>query len=173
MTHSEYTNYFRALCEKHKDLQHSDQEQHFARIVLSVDELGHSNLDDFLMNENSGLVSPFMILASAENVYEDDKSDNIKKHFAGMFWLLTTSEQEFNAEEEAYDRMEKLAEQFLSRMKLNFSDRINNRMYSLQESTISKVGRIGLYLGVRVGFQFFTTANQALAYDAANWIGGR
>ncbi|MDJ1480292.1 hypothetical protein QNI16_07335 [Cytophagaceae bacterium YF14B1] len=169
MTHSEYTNYFRTLCEKHKDLQHSDQEQHFARIVLSVDELGQSNLDDFLMNENSGLFSPFMILASAENVYEDNQSDNIKKHFAGMFWLLTTSDQEFDKEEEAYENMEKLAEQFLSRMKQDFSVRMNNRFYTLQETTISKVGRIGLYLGVRVGFQFYTTANQALAYDAANW----
>ncbi len=112
MTHTEYTTLFRDLATRHQDIQHSEQQSHFARIVLSSDPMFPmgAQVDEFLNGLSYKLHSPFVLLSAYERDFADDRSDNIMAGLNGRIIVLEDlNKRDFESEEAAYTRTDEIA----------------------------------------------------------------
>ena len=95
MRHSDYITFFKDIATDHPDILHSDQEMHFARVVLNRDPLiGSTNqLSEFLNNLGNDLRYPCMILIAYKGDFADNRSDNKRKRIDGSFVIMDRLEK--------------------------------------------------------------------------------
>lgn len=177
MRHSEYTAYFRQLATEHPRLRHSQEESHFARIVLSRDEFGHDNLTDLISGLRSRHVAPVLVLVAYDHTYANTSGDQRRKVYQGAFIVLDKpAPGDFDAEEASYDITEQIGEQILARV-----------IHDLEESAESdgplpaglvlenelpgeKIGKVHDFVGTRFGIVFWKNYNGPLYHNPDNWI---
>lgn len=111
MTHSEYTQHFRNLATRHQDIQHSEQQSHFARIVLTTDPMFPmtAQVDEFLNGLSHKLHSPMVLLAAYDMDFQDELSDNIMATLNGRLIILEDLQQRnYQSEEQIYERTQEI-----------------------------------------------------------------
>lgn len=117
MKHSDYIALFREVAERHLDINHSEDEMHFARMVLSRDPYLNSQMQisEFVDNLRNSLHSPCLLVASYEAEYRDNRSDSIEKALFGrMIILQEVSKSDYHGEELALDKTEQIGEECLA-----------------------------------------------------------
>lgn len=118
MTHTQYTEFFRDIAARHKEIQHTEHRMHFARLILSADPFlsTTSQLDEFLESVKNKLLEPALLLASYEGQYMDNRSSNVEKMLAGRLIILDTvpTLNDYQREEEVLTRSERIGEECLA-----------------------------------------------------------
>jgi hypothetical protein len=172
MNHSEYTTFFRTIAEKHVDIQHSEEESHFSRVIVSGGPFRDVIIEEFLNQLRSEIHTPFMLLESYDADYEDNRADQLMKAYHGAFILLDKPENDdFNSIEAVISNMELIGEDIMGYIKNELRkprpDSTNRENYfvNMNDWTSEKVGKISnLFYGVRFDFTFRKTANSNLVY---------
>lgn len=117
MTHTQYTEFFRDIARRHKEIRHSETEAHFARLILSADPFlpVTNQLDEFLDGVKSVLQTPALLLASYTVQYADNRSDNLEKTLMGRLIVLDSvaPKNHYDREEEVLTATERIAEECL------------------------------------------------------------
>ncbi len=117
MNHTEFTALFREVASAHLEIQHTGQSPHFARIVLTRDPFldSRAQIAEFLNNSRDRLKSPMMLISSYTSEYVDNEGDFIGKILtARMIILQDVKKDDYQQEEEAYNRTEEIGEECLA-----------------------------------------------------------
>lgn len=117
MTHTQYTEFFRDIARRHKEIRHSETEARFARLILSVDPFlsTHHQLGEFLEGVRNTLHTPMMLLTSYQVQYADNRSDSLEKMLAGRLIILdsVSPKNDYQREEQVLTDTERMAEECL------------------------------------------------------------
>lgn len=160
---ADLVSYFERLAREHIEIKHSASEKHFYR--FEVEEL--------LVGMITKIKYPALVLEGYDFMYQDSGSDNVIKKRNGAFMLLThvTDPLDFNAIAQAIDRMEKIGDDILVRMRADKASRAVPvlRGFNIYESDglMLKVAQTGQY-GLRFSFSLSSPVNNNV--DTARWI---
>jgi hypothetical protein len=105
---SEYKAYFRTLSQYHKEIGHSETEQHFYCMEL----------EEVLMAARGGINPISCILESYDASFEDSNSDNVMKKRNGAFIIMGKVSDISNFEEitEVREKCEAIGDDFIKMM---------------------------------------------------------
>lgn len=170
MRHLDYTELFRTAARKHKQLQHTDTEMHFGRLILTGWPLTQLDITEFLSAQKQKMRLPILLLESFDVRYQDSGADNVRKLCQAAFIVLDKpTSKEYDARDETIDRCEQIGEDVLGYA----IEHYRKQRRKLDPNTVSseKVGPIGDGLwGVRFNFQLPELANYPLAYQADKFL---
>lgn len=170
MRHSEYTALFRSIAESHVDIQHSETNMHFARIVIGVNPmLKGVVMEEFLTAMRTKIKFPFMLCVSYDNKYLDKTSDNIWKMYPAAFAIIDKPKlNNFDDQERVLDKAEDIGEDVIGYLKNYFRDPSRRPKYSfdLNDVEMEKLANITKddLWGVWVDVPFMKTANSNLLF---------
>ncbi|WP_151087392.1 BTB/POZ domain-containing protein [Hymenobacter baengnokdamensis] len=170
MKHLDYTDLFREAARRHVDLQHSDTEMHFGRLILTGWPLTKLDVSEYLDAQKQKMRLPILLLESYDARYQDNGYDNVRKLATSAIIVLDkVGKDSFDKRDEVLDRCERIGEDVLG-----FAiEHYRKQKLKLDPNTISseKVGPIGDFLwGVRFNFSLPSVANSPLAYQAAKFL---
>lgn len=117
MKHKEYIALFREVATRHVDINHTADEMHFARMVLSRDAYLNSQMQisEFVESIRSKLHAPCMLIASYEAEYRDNRSDSMEKALFGRMIILDEiRKNDFEGEELVLEKTEQIGEECLA-----------------------------------------------------------
>ena len=172
-THTGYIAYLRSLAETHKNIKHSKNESHFARLTLTASPfVKEAYIQEFISSLKSKIHFPAMLVENYTANYDDQGGDNIIKYFDGCFILLDiVRADDFDAEESVMDRMEAVAEEMLGKIWNDIREQYDGMaLMEFNRTGIEKLAKIcGKYFGVRVDFCYLTGSNNNLNFNPNNW----
>jgi hypothetical protein len=128
---------------------------------------------EFLDSVRSKMNYPCLIAEAYENGFADNRSDNIYKIYSGAFIILdqTGERNDYDQIEVTLDRCEEIGMDALSYLKKYFKERLSDRYYEFNNTTIRPIVLPEQNLaGVRVDISFKKTANPDLKYVPGKWI---
>lgn len=156
---SKYNTYMQSIAEKHKEIAHSETNQHFCRM----------DLDSIVTASKLDLESPCMILENYSGGFSDLLSDNVREIQECAFLMLVQCiEKNDEAERtQAIDKSKELADDALSKMLNDTKKRVIPKFEpdSIRFATASNLFN-GWY-GVRVEFTLNDKAN--IAFNESKW----
>ena len=165
-TVSEYVEYFEEISRQHTEIQHTDDEKHFARI----------NIEEVLTGLRSSILTPALILESFEGGLIDNKSDNILADRMGAFMILKQVQMDnFTQEAEFLDDCERIGLDVIRRMRRDARVQpIQDRL--LRGLQLSKVGwmKVGPVFDNWYGYRFTFSLEdyETMKYDDSKWLDG-
>ena len=161
-----YLDYFQKIAENHQEILHSSAKKRFFR--LNNIELNGS------MRSSIDFEKTILMVESYELTPKDDHSENHLIEYTGAFSILSRVElDDFEAENEALEKCEKIALECSKRMYKNSLDHGNpgKVFLNLEPSSFSfqKVGPIfNCFFGMRVQFNFSGT--YSIDVDPSQWV---
>ncbi len=145
---SDFTSYIEKLCRDHVDIRHSDRKQHFVELN-----------NDQQMQDAKGLYHPIVTLDKLTVNYIGQEDATNKSRYVEMMFLDSTSQKgDFNAIQLIKNKMERVAEDFLKKMKVDRKNRkkfpfLRNLSITDAELNFVENGPMGLY-GALLSFVF-------------------
>ncbi|MGJ3236406.1 hypothetical protein [Marivirga sp.] len=169
-SHSTYTTAFRNLAIAHKDILHdpNSDKTNFARIVLNRDPYlnSHAEIREFLTAIESTLATPFMLLQSYVVDYVAKNRDNKRKVMQGAFIILDKVEEDnFNNQEEVFDKTERIGEELLGWLDNYYLENMGDGILEHSANENEKIGKIlDGYYGTRFHVAINISAESKLAF---------
>ena len=157
-TISSFTTYLENLCRFHKSILHREEEKHFVRLCA-----------DEQLTARKTLCMPIVCLEKLTVAY-GGKADSINKHriVELMFLDNISNASDYNAISQTWDRMERLADDFLLKMKADQADRIKYpflRNFSIPGASLDYVEAIGTLWGVLLSFEVSIPFSECVPID--------
>ena len=172
MTHTEYTEFFRDIASRHKEIRHSAHDMHFARLILSNDPFlpTTAQLNDFLDSVKNKLQGPAMLLSSYEAQYSDNRSDNVEKMIAGRLIIIDEVKpiNDFDKEEEVLSRTERIGEECLGFAEKIFCEWPERGFFEWDAAASEKVAKLTSrnFFGTGFNFAIKYSAQQSVVFNA-------
>lgn len=122
MFHSEYISMFKTIAENNSDINHSDSNISFTRILKSTSEPFEDKLylEEFINKNFRNLKYPCLAVFSYNHGYQGSADSPLNKVFNGAFSILekaahikTSSTDQYDSLETACDSAEKISEDVL------------------------------------------------------------
>lgn len=175
MNHQTYTEFFREIARRHKEILHSPAEMHFARLILERDPFASSSaqISEFIENVKSSLHSPAMLLAAYGAQYSDQRGDNIEKILSGRLIILEEVERNnYDAEEAALSKTERIGEECLGFADHYFSNHPEEGFFEWSGAASEKVSKITSrnFFGSAFDFSLKVSAHNSIYYNPQNFI---
>lgn len=171
MKHSEYIALLRTAAELHVDIQHSNDDMHFARIILTKDPYlgGVAQIQEFMNSKGSKLKYPCLLAVSYDGEYKDNRSDSKKKMLDGAFIILNERRDGKNDEEEqAIDQTETIGEEILGYLHNQFEE--TSTVFDFNNVQSEKIAKVGNNLsGTKFYFTIEVLANSLLEFNPAKF----
>ncbi|MGZ8535735.1 MAG: hypothetical protein ACXWV4_09375 [Flavitalea sp.] len=161
--------YMEGLAGKHKAIGHSEEESHFAEVIISNQPFPQTYLHNFVNGLRSGLHWPCMLAESYENEYSGSSGDT-KLNYLGAFLILDKVVPDDMADMRLkISACERIANQFLAKMEsdFNYADPVL-AYFNINAVSIEKIGPINKEIvGVRVDFKYLKP--EFLEHNPDNW----
>ena len=173
MTHSEYVTLFRTIAQRHKEIQHTESEPHFARLVLSRDVYMHSHeqISEFIQGRRRALHTPMLLLCSYEAEYRDDRSDNIEQMLSGRLIVLDqAARNEHDAEEAVYERTERIGEECLSYVAHLYSEEPQRGLFHWNGTTSEKLANVSTFFGTALNFNIQQSVQASISFNPDKFL---
>jgi hypothetical protein len=168
MRHSEFTDLFRNLARRHKQIRHNPTtNRRFMRAVVASDpiqrEFDYIEVERAVRSElKPGLC---VVLTSYEAEYNDNGADQRTKQCFASLLVLDRYKTE-DEREAAFDRTEAVGEELMAAALHEFLAHLATRRFKVDDISSDRIARLGDGLtGTRFTFSFTVVANVALAYD--------
>lgn len=164
MNYSQIADYFENLARQHISVKHTEVDPHFFRINLEDIIGAHKNFD----------ANPSVFLELPESRIHGETSDtSFLSRYCALTFMARVELGNREAELEAYDRMEALGIDFMSRLNRdykNFSNRLIKE-FDFKNIKIYKVGPMfhSMY-GMRFEISIGEPATSFMNYNSANWL---
>jgi hypothetical protein len=159
---SEFTDYFKFLATNHKDILHTEENNHFYEM---------ETMEELLADLRDGLNFPLVVLECPEFIFSDPDFDNVMENSTGSFMILVDVDlNDYEAQRAAKDLTKKIAISFISKMRNDRKPSANTVMEGLQIDKIKGnfVGPIfENAFGWRVVFEIEQDID--LSYKEADW----
>jgi hypothetical protein len=175
MNHSEYVDLFRTLASLHKDILHTEESQHFARLVLTSDPFMDSRMQirEFLDKSAHVLKSPLLLISSYTTGYGDQGGDQVDKMLIGRMLILKDIRlNDFDSEEAAYTDTERIGEECLAYLAEYFSNNPQLGVLNWNQSGNEKLAGISSRNLCGTGFtvSILTNNNPHIIYNADKFL---
>lgn len=120
---SSYHNLFKELATRHVDIQHSEEEKHFARINLSKHPvLGAEDLREFFNSTAKTLKTPFILSAYPEYQNSNDV-DNAQQTVMCEFFAMDLAKQgDYEGNQTKMEAMQGICEDFVAEILRKFDE---------------------------------------------------
>jgi hypothetical protein len=164
MNYTEIAEYFENLARQHVAVKHTEVDPHFFRI----------NLEDIISGLKNHDANPAVFLELPEARIHGETSDNsFLSRYCAVTFMKKVPPDDRVAEIEAYDNMEALGIDFMSRLNRdykNFSNRLIKE-FDYKNIPIYKVGPMmhSMY-GMRFEISIGEPATNFMIYNPANWL---
>jgi hypothetical protein len=167
----DYTDLFKALAQRHKQILHTEQACHFVKVILSADPIQKQVqmsgfYDKLKLKIKPG---PCLLLISYEADYEDAGDEKTLTHRHGSFMILEKAKLTDEHRDEVLDRAEHIAHEIMGAVLKAFRSpeaRRQGRMLDRNNMALDSIGPVGdNYYGCRFDFMFTQPATAALAYN--------
>ena len=172
LRHSQYIDFMRLIAESHVEIGHTAQEMHFARITLTQDPyiVGMAQIREFINSMGSKLRYPCMLAISFKANYADAKNDNPRKQNDGGFILLDkVKEGDAEAEQEVYDRMERIGEEIIAYIREYFEENEDEGIFNLNNVESEKLAKVGTAQLFGVKFYLTIEGSANLFHNPSKW----
>jgi hypothetical protein len=174
MRHLQYTELFRELARRHKEIQHTNAACHFLRIHLSGDFVqAQLDLREFYASLRSKIKSGVvMVLQSYDASYGENLDDYQRKFYtAGLIILDKVANADMDKLDEVYDRTERIGEEVMAAAMLQISAAGTGYRLYAKDITAEKVGPLGdQFHGTRFDFRFTGPAGSGLVFNPDKFI---
>jgi len=174
LSHVEYVNYFKAMAENHKSIQHTEDDKAFVEMLDSEGPFSYLDVEEFDKRVAS-LKKTFMILQSYRARFEDKENDNLEYLVFGAFVICEKiGSNDFDNRDvrgPAIDRCQAICESILGWMKHEANEIAlqNLSLFELKGEVGNVVIRTKSCIGKRVDFQYIRAA-ETMAYNANDWL---
>lgn len=140
-TISSFNQYLEELCSQHKDVLHTPEKRHFIRLCAEEQ-----------LSARKTICLPVIALDKLTVSYKGQE-DSVKKHrFVELLFLDNVSDAgDFNQICNVWDRMEKIADDFLLKMKEDRKDKTNYpflKNFSIDGAELEYLENVGTLWGV-------------------------
>ena len=171
MTRLDYTTLFRTMATSNKMIGHTADAMHFVRMIMSAAPFAKMDIEEMLQNTRDTLQDPFMLLATYDFHYEDNRSDNVWKNFMGSYYIIAQfSKDDYDDRDAKLDYCEQIVEECNSYLRRYFQTRLANYTLNLNDFHAEAIGPLGENrVGIRQDFEFKNSGNKALAFDTSKW----
>lgn len=160
MNFSDLVDYFEALCETHKQVQHSEDDKHFFK-----------NQDDIENNLRAATKLPAVVMGPPEFSFAQTSHDgNYENNFISLLVLKFVKPGDKDDEFTAYDYCKQIAIDFVSKIRKDALD-CNTIMngIAINQVRIEPVGPVmDNFYGVVCDITFDTDID--LDYDESKWL---
>lgn len=159
---ADIVDYFENLSRKNKSVRHDDDHRHFFQI----------NILDILQGSVSNIEYPAVLLEVPEGAYQGETLDNTTyvKNIALSF-LKPVDATDVAGQINAYDEMEIIGRQFMSRLAYDYKRRIGPRVFRHNQIRLYKLsGVMDSCYGWRFEIPIGEAASELQVYDTNNWL---
>jgi hypothetical protein len=141
--HKSYTEIFKKLAAKHRDIRHGTPEGRisFVRCVLSGHPLMKNNdLEEFMKTTLNSLKFPAMVLIAYGTDYAMDNYDAKRKIINGEYVIFDKVQRdEYDGVEEKLDSTEKIGESILGFLDSYYSNNPNDGLLQVGDNNAEKI----------------------------------
>lgn len=157
-TISSFSKYLENLCRQHKDILHSDENKHFIRLCANEQ-----------LSARKTICLPLVSLDKLTVSYKGD-ADNVKKNrLVEILFLDNVNDAgDFEKISDTWDRMEKLADDFLLKIKEDSKDRDNYpflRNFSIGGAELEYLENVGTLWGVILSIEILISFGECINLD--------
>jgi|GEM_PF-4057035 len=166
----EYTALFREAATRHKEIQHSDQNCHFIKLVLSADPVQKQVLWNSFFAALKTKIRPgiTLICTSYEADYEDSGDDKTLTHRHGSFIILEKARDQDEHRDQVLERTERIAHEVMGFVLNAFRSpeaRRQGRIINRSNLMLDAIGPVAdNHYGNQFTFRFTQPATAALAF---------
>lgn len=157
-TISSFSKYLEDLSRMHKDIRHSDEKTHFIRLCR-----------DEQITSRKNIYTPVVSIDKLSVGYKGSEDSVRKNRTVELLFLDNVSNaSDFNAISDTWDRMEKIADDFLLKMKMDRENRNDYpflRNFSIDGAELEYLEAVGTLWGVLLSFELPIPFSECLDPD--------
>jgi hypothetical protein len=143
--HQSYTAFFRKAATNHKQILHSANEDHFARMNLSSHPvLAREDITEFLRSIKNKLHFPALLLNAFSARYSDSDSKDAKRLIIqGEFFILDRfHKDDWAMQEQVFDNTEEIGRDILSFLDDYYDENIQEGVFDWTEAMQEKISNL-------------------------------
>ena len=144
-SHATYTDFFRTMARHHKQIHHTEEESHFARMNLSAHPvLAREDIKEFIKSLKNKLHFPALLL----NAYQakadaQDSHDAKRKVIQGEFFILDRMRKEdWNQQDEIFDITEKIGTDITAFLGAYYEDSPQDGWFEWNDAMMEKISNL-------------------------------